>query len=129
MPRLVSRCPICNGSLRTTEVACDACAITVRGRLDPCRFCRLTPAQSELVEMFLRSRGNLTSLCDQVGLSYPTVVKRLETAINALDAAPAQPDPTPVPDPRIDETRSRVLGMLDRGEITAEEATRRLQDL
>lgn len=131
MPEVLARCPVCDGALSVSELACEGCGTQIRSRFDPCRFCRLTPAQRELVELFLRSRGNISALCEQMGLSYPTVVKRLEAAINALglpEGAESAGQEASQRD-RVHEDRTRVLEMLDRGEITAEEATRRLQEL
>ncbi len=131
MAEILARCPVCEGTLNVSELTCEDCGTQVRSRFEPCRFCRLTAAQRELVETFLRSRGNISALCEQMGLSYPTVVKRLEAAINAL-GLPGGTEGTQPQDARKDrvhEDRTRVLEMLDRGEITAEEATRRLQEL
>ncbi|MFU8889827.1 MAG: DUF2089 family protein, partial [Trueperaceae bacterium] len=57
-----------------------------------------------------------------LGVSYPTVRARFEQLLRALGyeaAAAEEPGPS----------RADVLGQLERGEITAEEATRALKAL
>jgi hypothetical protein len=101
------------------------------------------------VEIFLRSRGNLTSVGDELGVSYPTVTRRLDAILASIGEAAfttpaieptysAPPSPifepvAPVETGRSEEERAaerrEILEMLDRGDLTAEEATRRLQDL
>jgi len=139
-------CPVCSGSLYPTEVTCSDCGTQVRSAFQGCGFCRLTADQLQFVEIFLRSRGNLSGVGDELDISYPTVARRLEAVVAALDgrvgstpAVPVAPAASPVPVPpeaepkRTDDDLARerreILEMLDHGDITAEEATRRLQDL
>lgn len=137
MHKMLSRCPVCAGTLHVTEIACNSCNTKIQSEFEACRFCRLSPDQLQFVELFLRSRGNLTSIGDELDISYPTVTRRLEAILVALalpdDLNTARADPPPVPppdkpDPR-DIDRRQILEMLDKGEITAEEATRQLKDL
>lgn len=147
--RMLSRCPVCAGTLHITEVACGACGTRVAGAFENSRFSALTEDQLHFVELFLRSRGNLSSLGDELDISYPTVTRRLDAIVAALDqhasaaavGAPSAPPahgslPTPPAAPPTDahngahdRARLDVLEMLDRGEITAEEATKRLKEL
>ena len=143
-------CPVCSGSLYPTEVTCSDCGTQVRSAFQGCGFCRLTADQLQFVEIFLRSRGNLSGVGDELDISYPTVARRLEAVVAALDgragspptvspAVPVAPAAPQVPVPPVAESkrteddlareRREILEMLDHGDITAEEATRRLQDL
>jgi hypothetical protein len=146
--RVPPACPVCSGTLYPSEVTCEACGTQVRSAFKECAFCRLSPEQLQFVEIFLRSRGNLSGVGDELDISYPTVARRLDAVLSALDgnagtsgatasvSAPPPPlEPPPAaPAPDIDEEvrareRREILDMLDRGDITAEQATRRLQDL
>jgi hypothetical protein len=135
MKRMLDRCPVCEGPMRITELSCEACGAQVRSVFEPCRFCRLTPEQLQFVELFLKSRGNITTVGNDLGISYPTVTRRLDAALAALGYAeetePAFPPPPPPPPMQDDKDLARrgILEMLDRGDITAEEATRRLKEL
>lgn len=82
----------------------------------------------EFLELFLSSRGNLSSVGEEMGISYPTVSKRLDAVLNTLGLH-ADNGHAVIPAPVLDAGRSKILEMLDRGEITADEATRRLQEL
>jgi len=152
-------CPVCSGSLHASEVTCADCGTQIRSAFAECAFCRLSADQLQFVEIFLRSRGNLSGVGDELDISYPTVARRLEAVLAALDsrdslasapAAPAPPpgpsrSPTPpvpslaeppaaaAPPGKSEEDRARerreILEMLDRGDITADQATRMLQEL
>ena len=143
MNKLLARCPVCAGPLHVTELACEACDAQVRSHFEACRFCSLTQEQLQFVEIFLRHRGNITSVGETLGISHPTVTRRLEAAIAALSGVPphinqvstppapiSAPDTPFVPEPDMrDFERTTILEMLDRGEISAEDATRRLSEL
>ena len=140
MNKLLPRCPVCGGPVHVTELGCNACDTRVRSDFEACRFCSLTQDQLQFVEIFLRHRGNITSVGEALGISHPTVTRRLEAVIASLNGAPAPvtapvvpplvevPPPPPEPDTR-DADRLEILEMLDRGEISADEATRRLNEL
>jgi hypothetical protein len=146
MNKLLSRCPVCGGPVHVTGLGCDSCGTRISGDFEACRFCSLTQEQLQFVELFLRHRGNITSVGETLGISHPTVTRRLEAVIAGLDGALSDttadgrrqtaetgvavsaPRSIVAPDSR-DEDRIRILEMLDRGEISADEATRRLSEL
>lgn len=131
MKKMLDRCPVCEGTMRITELSCAKCGAQVRAAFEPCRFCRLTLEQLQFVELFVRSRGNITTVGNDLGISYPTVSRRLDAVLSALGYT-EETTPSPLP-PRVrddkDLARRGILEMLDRGDITAEEATRKLKDL
>jgi len=67
--------------------------------------------------LFLRFRGSLTELGKELGISYPTVRNRLEEILAKLGIR--EPSPSRV---------SEILDMLERGEITAEEAIKLMEE-
>jgi len=71
------------------------------------------PGQGALV--FLRCRGNIREVEKQLGISYPTVCKRLDLVNELL----GNRQPTP--------SRFEILERLERGEITAKEAAELLK--
>ena len=151
MAKPLSNCPVCTGALVTTELSCFDCNTKIQSQFESCSFCSLTPEQIQFVQMFLRNRGNISAVGDELDMSYPTVARRLEAIVAVLDrsAVPVQlpmgrpgiinnnsPDIfspvvplAPVENPQKDASRREILEMLDRGDITAEEATQRLRDL
>jgi hypothetical protein len=81
----------------------------------------LSPEQSAFVKVFLICRGKIKDVEQALGISYPTVVSRLDDVVAALGG----PDTTAAPAPR--EGSLDVLEQLSRGDIDVDEAERRLR--
>jgi hypothetical protein len=62
-------CPTCAEPLEPRELACPACATTVRGRWAPDPFRRLTREQTVFLRLFVTSRGNLSDVERALGVS------------------------------------------------------------
>jgi hypothetical protein len=128
MNKILARCPVCSGDAYISELSCDDCGTRISGKFESSPFSRLSEDQIEFMELFLRSRGNISGVGNELGMSYPTATKRLDAILATLgwsdtvEFVPAQPQKT---DPR-DSERAHILDLLDRGEITAEEAARRI---
>ncbi len=121
MPAVLKQCPVCGGELTITRLHCEACDTTIEGQFYQGRFSNLTPEQWEFIEAFIRVEGKLKHMEPILNLSYPTIRNRLHEIIRALGY-----EPGPVARPLDAEARREILEQLDRGEITAEEAMRRL---
>jgi len=140
---VIAICPVCEQELSVTRLHCRSCGTTLDGDFRVGRFGRLTREQLELLEGFLRSRGNLREMERETGLSYPTLRGRVDALIRALglgeppvgsppeeDEAAVGPARTPVAPPAsTDEGRRVVLERLARHEVTAAEASRLLREL
>ncbi len=121
---MIGRCPVCNEALEVTELQCPSCRTRISGRFDLCKFCKLESDQREFAEVFIKNRGNIREVEKELGISYPTVRNRLEGLIKALGY--------PVSDASDDERgdqRKEIITKLSKGEITAQEAARRLRNL
>ena len=138
-------CPVCGDTLLVTRLSCGHCGSALEGafRLSASasarrsgpppargtpevrfgRLARLTAAQLEFVETFLRCRGVIKNVEDMLGISYPTVKARLNTVLEALGFAAVEEPPAP--DDR--QARREILADLAAGRITIEEAHRLLQ--
>lgn len=134
MNRVLSQCPVCAGQLSITELTCFECQTRVSSRFESNPLSRLGPEQIHFVELFLRSRGNISAVGGALGVSFPTATKRLDAILatlgwdEAIDVIDVEPAREPVPDWKETE-RARIIDQLDRGEITADEATRRIREL
>ena len=131
MNRALSKCPVCDGNLLVTELTCPTCHTGVHGEFERCRFCGAPDEHARFVEVFLRNRGNLSNVGMEMGLSYPTVSRRLDAALRALGLRDDSETRAVVMQRRqtADARRRSILDALDTGEIDAEEATRRLQEM
>src|SRR5215208_2782557 len=84
-PRQVAtRCPVCEAEMRITRLACDACGSALEGSFTLGRFQRLTREQWQFVELFMLCRGKIKDVEERLGVSYPTVVARLNEVVRAL---------------------------------------------
>ena len=80
---VIAICPVCEQELSVTRLHCRSCGTTLDGDFRVGRFGRLTREQMELLEGFLRSRGNLREMERETGLSYPTLRGRVDALIRA----------------------------------------------
>lgn len=142
MAKLLTRCPVCEGTLGISELTCGRCQTRIQGTFDPCRFCRLPPEHLTFIETFLRCEGNLSRVEKELGLSYPTVRNKLTAALTALGfseeaenggaAAEARygfADTPPPTGPEAGERRRTILEALAQGTMSAEEAAEALREL
>ncbi len=129
MNRALSCCPVCSTSLYVSELACGSCGTRVSGSFAGCSFCRLSLEQLQFVQIFLSNRGNLSGVGGELGISYPTVAKRLDAVLSVLALNGDRSDQPDRTDQHLEGERLQILEQLDRGEITADEATKRLKDL
>lgn len=117
-----AQCPVCTRALYVERVRCATCGSAVEGRFTLDWPARLTREQLNFVRVFLTCGGKIKDVEQALGVSYPTVVSRLDEIIAAVQGTAAAPAPAPV-------TRSRreVLSRLASGEIDAQEAERLLR--
>ena len=123
----LSACPACGGPLTVVRLHCRSCGTSVEGQFESDPLMRLALEQRQFVLLFLRARGNIRELERELGVSYPTVRSRLDAVIAGLGLGPTVEVPEPPVDSGRDERRA-VLESLARGDITAAEALRRLQE-
>ena len=138
---VIATCPVCSGELAVTRLRCGTCGTTIEGEFGVGRFARLTREQTQVLESFLRSRGNLRDMERELQISYPTVRARVESVVRALGFGPrddADPDPVAAPATAVDVTataaevqagRREILERLSRKELSAEEAAEAIRGL
>jgi hypothetical protein len=85
---VIATCPVCSGELAVTRLRCGQCGTTLEGEFAVGRFARLTREQTQVLESFLRSRGNLRDMERELQISYPTVRARVEALVRALGFGP-----------------------------------------
>lgn len=113
--KLISRCPMCNGELAIARLTCDACKTQIDTSIEVPNFFRLPEDLQAFVMMFLRCRGNIKDVEKELGISYPTVCKRLDLVNELLgNRSPSL-------------SRQQILEQLEKGEITAKQAAELLK--
>lgn len=115
-------CPVCNHEMTISSLSCSKCKTRLEGNFTTCKLCRLPVEQQEFIEVFLKCRGNIKDVEKELGISYPTVRNRLDGLVRALGYKVQKYD-------HIEEKRRReeVLNLLEKGEISPQEAARLLK--
>ncbi len=127
---VIATCPVCAGELAVTRLRCGTCGTTIEGEFGVGRFARLSREQLQVLESFLRSRGNLRDMERELGISYPTVRVRVEALVRALGFGPrdeAGAAPTASGGEDVSEARHDILERLANHELTAEEAAQAIR--
>ena len=99
-----------------TEVRIEG-GISIRGEFELPPLARLRYEDQVFVSEFVRSHGSIKDMEKAFGVSYPTVKNRLNRIIDQLQLVEVGAT----------STGDDVLGMLERGEISVDEATERLK--
>jgi len=81
---------------------------------------QLSPEDQVFAMAFIGAHGSIKDMERLFGISYPTVKNRLDRLAGKLKMVEIGPSPEVRPD------REAVLEMLERGEINADEAIKRL---
>ncbi len=110
----IGKCPVCEAGLRVTELSCPSCRSRLITDLETCSFCNLNPDLYRFLRIFLKSRGNIKEVEKELGISYPTVRKRLDDLLATLGLE-AGSSPT-------GGKRTEVFEKLRRGEISVDDA-------
>lgn len=112
-------CLNCRGELAVRRVACAACGLSYEGDLEVPRLARLSPPDRELVEALVLSGGHLSRTSELMNVSYPTLRKRVDALIERLLALREADG----------ERVEALLGAVEKGELAAEAAARRIREL
>jgi hypothetical protein len=131
---VIATCPVCAHELAVTRLRCGECGTTIEGEFGVGRFGRLTRDQMQVLESFLRSRGNLRDMERELGISYPTVRARVEALVRSLGFGPRDEPDAPAPTDGdtaddITDGRREILERLSRKELSAEQAAEAIRAL
>jgi hypothetical protein len=95
--------------------------IAIEGRFELPQLARLTLEDQIFVAAFLKSHGSIKEMEQVFGVSYPTIKARLNRIAGQLDFVDTNPAP-------LASARGDILDRLQRGEITAAEAIRQMEE-
>jgi hypothetical protein len=92
--------------------------IALEGQFALPQLVRLSLEDQVFVAAFVRSHGSIKEMEQVFGVSYPTVKARLNRIAGQLEFVETDPKPS----------RNEILDRLARGEISAAEAVRQLEE-
>lgn len=105
-------------SMVVERVRLSETAIAIEGQFELPQLARLSLEDQIFVTAFVRSHGSIKEMERVFGISYPTVKARLNRIAEGLEFVDTDPKPS----------RVEVLDRLKRGEITAQEAIRLIEE-
>jgi hypothetical protein len=123
MKASLNKCPVCGEDMIVARYHCECCDTSIEGRFENSAFPGLTGEQIEFVKTFVRWKGKINRMEDELHLSYPTIRNLLQDVIRAMGYEPGK-DVTPEIS---EEKRRSVLDDLESGKISADDATRLLR--
>src|SRR5438128_841398 len=84
MNSMPGKCPVCSNTLNVTRLQCGQCGTAIEGLFGLGRLQALNREQVQFVETFLKCKGKIKDVEDELGISYPTVVARLNEVVRAM---------------------------------------------
>ena len=113
--RAPGACPVCGAALSVIRLGCGSCGTELAGVFEPCGFCGLDDKETEMLRVFLASRGNLREVEKHLGVSYPTARARFAALLSKLGLAVTE-EPAAAP------TREQILSEVAAGVLSPGEA-------
>lgn len=118
MANLVTKCPSCGKAMKVASIACGECSIRIDGDFNLPHFLSLSHEDQEFVLNFFRARGVIKEMEKIYGVSYPTIKSRWGQVAKALNMDVSEDT---------SQTRMQILESLKAGEISADEAAKKLK--
>ena len=92
--------------------------VAIEGQFELPQLARLSLEDQVFITAFVRSHGSIKEMEQVFGVSYPTIKSRLTRIANSLEFVETNPQPS----------RADILDRLQRGEISAQDAIRQLEE-
>lgn len=114
---MIKNCPVCSSALKATRLSCNTCGTVIENDFTLSKFDKLNGDQLNFVEIFIKNSGSIKDVEKEMGISYPTVKAKLNDVIKTLGYNVEE---------KQNVTSGTVLDQLERGEITPEEAIKKI---
>jgi len=106
-------CPLCGDCIEITRINCGGCGSEINGSFNPGGFGLLPIEYQKFIAVFLKHRGNISQVEKELGISYPTINKMLET-INKMLQITTDKQPA--------LSRKQILDAIEKGEMIVKDA-------
>jgi hypothetical protein len=117
--KLISKCPVCNSKLNVIKLKCQKCSTVIENEFELSKLEYLDDEYINFIEVFVKCRGNIKDVEKELGISYPTVRAKLDDVVSALGY-------TVIKKPSIGS--KTIIDMLEKGDITPEEAIKMMKE-
>jgi len=128
MIKILTRCPVCEGSLKAVKLKCDTCSTVIENSFDFPKLMQLSKEQMDFVEVFIKSRGNIKDVEKELGISYPTVRAKLDQVIDLLQEGSGS-KLTRASEEEKNNRKEDILKLLEQGLMPVEAAIAELEKL
>jgi len=115
----MTKCVICDSDTYITELSCRSCRTNYKGEFFFPRLARLTLEEQRLAESLIEHGGNLKEMAEVLGVSYPTLKKRLNELAAALKEKKKQDEK------KIEE----ILKEIELQKMSAEEGIKLIREI
>ena len=105
-------CPVCQDALQINHLSCSHCTTEVKGHFHLSKFNYLNIDTQYFIEIFLKNRGNIKAVEKELNISYPTVKKLLDDAIEKLGYAVETQDTYEETDP-LEDLKSGIIDVKE----------------
>ena len=92
MNNIITQCPCCGEKLHISGLQCSGCGVEIKNEFEPSKFDTLGKEQRTFLFSFLKNRGNMKTVQNELGISYPTAKKKLDDLLESLDIAKTKDD-------------------------------------
>src|SRR5690242_18970950 len=117
-----TQCPVCGEEPHVTRLHCDGCGTALESVFGLGPWQRLSRDHLNFAEIFIKRRGKIRDVEDELGVSYPTVVARLNELLAALGFDSSGAPPPEEPGNGRGPQRQQILDELAAGTISAADA-------
>ncbi|MBN2416304.1 DUF2089 domain-containing protein [bacterium] len=107
-----------NEAITVSKVTLDGSGVTIEGAFELPPLAGLSYEDQIFAAAFIRTHGSIKQMEVLFGVSYPTIKNRLNRISGQLRLVDVQ----------ITAKKSDILGLLEKGEISAEEAIERMRE-
>lgn len=116
---IANTCPACGKRLRITRLQCFNCHTVIEGRFNTSPLAQLDSEQQSFVQAFIKARGSMKEIEKELGVSYPTVCKKLDELSKILGYTPQNTE----------KRKKEILEAIEKGEVSAEKGANLLKEL
>lgn len=131
--KVLNKCPVCKDRLKIEKLKCNSCGTIIENQFELSKFDYLDDEQIYFAEIFIKCRGSIKDVEKHLGISYPTVRAKLDDVINSLNSIGQREkvkcsyaNKSLESKPERGNNINDILDKLEKGEITAEQATKLL---